>query len=276
VKRAVTLALLLSLTGAAPAAAVDEGAPDRDRHPNVGLLGFDVDGSGPIPPAALCGGSVLSDRLFLTAGHCIPAAPAGADWVVTLVPGGPADPVARPGIFPDDFPFPLTAPVHRGGEAISHPDFDPERRRHDVALVRFPDGTFRDVEPVALPRARQLDRLRDRGALARTSFRLVGYGTDPERGDGAPVFVLEGYRQTATAPFRALRRGRLILDGRTGITGRGGLCYGDSGSPQFVGESSVVVSLLSEHLDDCNGPLFAQRLDTRSERRFLSRFVDVP
>jgi hypothetical protein len=276
VKLAVTLAVLLSVAGAAPALAVDEGAPDRDRHPNVGLLGFDLDGSGPIPPAILCTGSVLSDQLLLTAGHCIPAVPAGTEWVVTLAPGGPAEPVARPGLFPDDFPFPLTVPARRGGVAISHPDFDPDTRRHDVALIRFPAGTFAGVEPVELPRARHLDRLRRHGELARSRFRLVGYGTDPERGDGAPVFVLEGYRQTATAPFQALRSGRLILDGRTRITGQGGLCYGDSGSPQFLGDSSVVVSVFSEHLDDCDGPLFSQRLDTRSERRFLARFVEVP
>ena len=275
-KLALTLAFLLSLAGAAPALAVDEGAPDRDRHPNVGLLAFDLDGAGPIPPAVLCSGSVLSDRLFLTAGHCIPAVPADAEWVVTLEPGTPAHPVARPGVFPDDFPFPVLVPTRRGGVAITHPAFDPDERRHDVAIVRFPAGTFAGVQPVELPRARQLDRLRRRGALARSSFRLVGYGTDPERGDGAPVFVLEGYRQTATAPFQALTPARLILDGRTGITGRGGLCYGDSGSPQFLGDSAVVVSVFSEHADDCNGPLFAQRLDTRSERKFLARFVDVP
>ena len=275
-KLASIVSALLLLAVAPPAVAVDEGAPDGDRHPNVGLLGFDVDAGGPTPAAVLCSGSVLGDGLFLTAAHCISAMPPDVDWVVTLEPGGPANPVVLPGIFPDDFPHPLTVAATRGGVAVVHPDFDPDTRRHDVAVVRFPPDTFAGVMPVDLPAAKQLDRVRGRGGLERSAFRLVGYGVDPERGDGAPVFVMEGYRQTATAPFQALEHGRLVLDGRSGVTGQGGLCYGDSGSPQFLGDSNLAVSLFSEHVADCNGPLFGQRLDTRSERRFLARFVDVP
>ena len=39
-------ALLMVMCSAAPALAVDEGVPDFDGHPYVGLLGFDSDGSG--------------------------------------------------------------------------------------------------------------------------------------------------------------------------------------------------------------------------------------
>ena len=66
-KLAATLGALLLLALAPPALAIDEGVPDRDRHPYVGLLGFDLDGAGPTPASLLCTGSVLSDRLFLTA-----------------------------------------------------------------------------------------------------------------------------------------------------------------------------------------------------------------
>ena len=262
-KLAATLGAMLLLALAPPALAIDEGVPDRDRHPNVGLLGFDVDGAGPAPASLLCSGSVLSDRLFLTAAHCIPAVPEDVEWVVTLAPGSPGAPVYLPGVFPDDFPHPLTVPATRGGVAIVHPDFDPERIAHDVALVRFPAGSFAGVTPIELPEARLLDRLR-----ARRSFRLVGYCADPERGDGAPVYVLEGYRQTRTTRFEALTHRQLRLNR--------GLCFGDSGSPQFVGETNVAVSLFSDHGGECAGPFVSQRLDTRAERRFLSRFVRLP
>jgi Trypsin len=265
VKLIATLGALLFLILAPRALAIDEGVPDRDRHPFVGLLGFDVDGPGPTPPALLCSGSVLSDRHFLTAAHCIPAVPPDVEWVVTLEPGRPAAPVVLPGIFPDDFPHPLTVPAKRGGVAVVHPDFDPERLAHDIAVIRFPDDTFAGVTPVTMPPAGLLDRVR---GLERRSFRLVGYGTDPEYGEGPPVFIVEGYRQTRTAAFAALTRRQLLLEG--------GGCLGDSGSPQLLGEPGIAVSLLSDPGSDCRGPVASQRLDTRSERRFLARFVELP
>src|SRR5688500_14935816 len=72
------LSLLAGLVLSAPAGAVDNGVPDGDAHPNVGLLAFDIDGEGPTPPFALCTGSVISDHAFLTAAHCIAAIPNAA------------------------------------------------------------------------------------------------------------------------------------------------------------------------------------------------------
>src|SRR5215210_691374 len=103
----LVVALLLALTGPAPAHAIDDGVPDGDAHPHVGLLAFDIDAEGEIPPFALCSGSVISDDVFLTAAHCIAAIP-DAQWVVTLDGGGPGDPVTTTGFFPDDFPFVVT------------------------------------------------------------------------------------------------------------------------------------------------------------------------
>jgi trypsin len=267
-------ALVISAYGAAPALAVDEGVPDFGGHPNVGLMGFDVDGTGPEPTVAWCTGTVVSDDVFLTAAHCLINFPPGTAFAVTLEAGTPANPVARPGRIFDDFPYPFSVPGPFANEAVIHPKFGgDELRTHDVGVLRFDPGTFAGVTPVQLPRPGQLDRVAHR----RQAFRLAGYGGDPEWGNGdAPVVIAEGYRQTATAPFKRLTLAQLQLDGRTRATGQGGLCLGDSGSPQFLGDSNLQLSLMSNFANDCHGTIFGQRLDTPSERRFLADFVDLP
>jgi Trypsin len=261
--------LLVALVLSAPARAVDNGIPDGDRHPNVGLLGFDFDAEGDSPPFFLCSGSVLSDRAFLTAAHCIDVFDDTVQWVVSLEPGAPQAPVFESGFVFDDFPFAVSAPVERPLATIVHPRFDPETLAHDLAVLVFAPGTF-DVRPVDLPRPRLLDALSRRPGLAGASFTLVGYGADPDYSAAEPRYFIRGYRQTATAPFLALSSGQLRLAGAD-AGGRGGLCVGDSGSPQFLGSSNTAVSQLSAVGETCR-EIVAQRLDAPADRGFLSRF----
>ena len=273
---ALAMSLALALVSAAPAVAIDNGVPDGDAHPNVGLLAFDVDGLGETPPFALCTGSVISDSVFLTAAHCITAIP-DAQWVVTLDGGGPGDPVSTPGFFPDDFPFAVTGPVYQSIGAVVHPDFGSgSSRENDLAVVVFPNGTFDQVTPVELPTAGLLDDLAAHGGLHGRNVTLVGYGTGAEV--GPPRYFSRGYRQTATAPIQAVTPRWLRIQQATAATSQGALCLGDSGSPQFLGGSgsNLVVSTFSHHPTTCGGTSRAQRLDTVSAREFLSQFVVLP
>jgi hypothetical protein len=270
---AIGAALVTVALAATPTLAVDEGVPDKDRHPYVGALGVDMDGDGPQAPLVWCTGFVISDRAFVTAGHCLTGLGPETVWYATLAAGSPRAPMILPGVFPEDFPdFPFLVPITRATRTVTHPDFEEEDFRHDVAVVLFPPGTFAGVTPAALPKLRQLERL----DLGRAPIRLVGYGTDPEHGDGEPQFNVEGYRQTATAPFQRLTNRQLLLDGDTAATRQGGLCIADSGSPQLLPDTNLVLSLFSTHsheVDACRGVIHAQRLDTRSEREFLARYV---
>ena len=270
---AAAVALLIATAlAAAPALAVDEGVPDRDGHPYVGVLGADPDGDGPQTPFLWCSGSVISDSVFLTAAHCIVALPPETVWYVTLAAGSPRTPIYPPALLGEDLP-PFLVPITRANQVVTHPDFGGfDNRTHDVAVVLFPPKTFTGVEPVRLPRLHQLDDLN----LGRKPIRLVGYGLDPEHGDEEPVFIGEGYRQTARAPFLRLTRRQLLLNGDAAATRQGGLCLADSGSPQLLPGTNLALSLHSEtapEVDACRGVLREQRLDTRSERRFLARYL---
>ena len=67
-----------------------------------------------------------------------------------------------------------------------------------------------------------------------------------------------------------------MLDGDAAATRQGGACLADSGSPQLLGGTDLALSILSDlepGMDFCRGEILAQRLDRRSERRFLARYL---
>jgi hypothetical protein len=271
-------AVLIALALAPPAAAIVGGAPDGRTHANVGLLAFDVDASGPTPPFQICVGTVISDRAFLTARHCIEPPliqlPPGVEWVVTLQPGSPSAPIVPGGVFPDEYPAccALTVPepkLERATGVVLHPGYEPgfvpgtgnpTAGRHDVAVVLFPPRTFTGVRPVRIAPPGTLELLRP--ALRWVPFTLVGYGMEIRDGR----FYAPGYRKTARMAFAD-------LDGNwlASTPNRGAPCYGDSGSPQFVAGTNLQVSLFHDIAGTCTGPAHHQRLDT--ERRFLAPYL---
>lgn len=264
VKFTTLLLTLVLLAMAAPVSAVDNSVVDRTRRA-VGLLGFDVDGPGPIGPFSLCSGFVISDHAFATAAHCVvPMESIAVSWVVTLQSGSPDNPVAPPGIFSllqynfGDFPI-LVDTVVATGHYV-HPNFDPVTRANDIAVIEFPAGTF-SVRPVRLPGEGFLDRLDTIGVLYEVPIGLAGYGGDEDLGNFQ--VTIPGYRKRGFGIAIGLTEQCLIM-GTNKVMNSQNL-PGDSGSPQFV--LGRAVSLASH-------PGFKQRLDTPLVQSFLAGFAN--
>ena len=86
-KRLVLSVAAIISASAIPALAItDGGEPDGDRHPYVGLMvAQDAKGT----PLWRCSGTLLSPRLFLTAGHCTEPPAAHVEiWFDADVEGG--------------------------------------------------------------------------------------------------------------------------------------------------------------------------------------------
>jgi hypothetical protein len=224
---------------AAPALAITGGRPDGNGHPHVGLLVAVVDGTGPRP---LCSGTLVAPSVFLTAGHCTASLP-----------------TTRVSVTFDPVPDLRTAPL-RSGTAVTDPGFGGAKKdSHDLAVVLL-DAPVEGVEPAELPTAGLLDHT----PLKDATFINVGYGLS-DRSTGG------GERLVSTSGFGSLRATELRLDSKDG-----GVCFGDSGGPRFLGDSTLLVATTSGGNSACTGPSTSYRLDTPSAREFLGRFVSLP
>ena len=77
------------------------------------------------------------------------------------------------------------------------------------------------------------------------------------------------------APANALTKSWLKIS-MNPATGDGGTCYGDSGGPHFLGDSSMVVSVTVTGDTPCRATDVTYRLDTDSARSYLSQWVTLP
>lgn len=244
-----------SLASAAPSSAITNGEADGDGHPNVGVLIAELRG-GKVP---ICSGVLVSPTVFVTAGHCtawLGAAAIERVWVSFDSTLDPAVWTIVPGRYQTDPDF-------------GHDMFD----LHDLGVVVLAAPVI-GIRPAELPRLGLLDDLQRSGGR-RASFTSVGYGYHARiLGDGAPRYAYDGVRRTGTSPLASLTASWLRL--LTGEPAAGGTCFGDSGGPQFVGDSNVVVAITSGGDAACAGIGWSYRLDTAGARNFLRPFVALP
>jgi secreted trypsin-like serine protease len=254
---AVATTVLLLLTMIVPAGAVTDGELDGDAHPYVGLMvAKDADGT----PLWRCSGTLLSSRLFLTAGHCTESPAASAEiWFDADLTDAAAH------------NYPNTGDV--SGTTYTHPQYDPNAfYLFDLGVVVL-DRPIRMNRYGKLPSLDQLDALQGRRGQKDKTFTAVGYGLQaafPDAAswkDSAQRIRMVAHPELIQINTSFTGDGSLLLSNNTNT---GGTCFGDSGGPNFIGTSNVVGGVTSFGLNGtCGGTGGVYRVDRGDDLNWL-------
>jgi hypothetical protein len=261
---ALPVAGLLAATGIL-LQATTFGEPDGNRHPYVGTIIFQV-------PSGYysCSGTLMSERVFLTAGHCTEAA--GVVNLSTWAKFAPS--ISFPGFneygsLADYLNDPKNGWVK--GDAVPHPQYDDANfpQTYDVGVVLLRQRVVMDTYGV-LPPQNFLETIR---SMKDNRFTVVGYG-------------LQGYIKPFYADLYERYQGQVKLvelnstfDGGhsakfTNNPGTGGgSCFGDSGGPVFYGSTNMVVAVVSWGITPCIGVDYNFRVDTAVAQDFLRKYI---
>jgi V8-like Glu-specific endopeptidase len=264
----VTIALLLTLTlvlsTIGVASAVTDGELDGEGHPYVGLMvAQDENGN----PLWRCSGTLLSETLFLTAGHCTEAPAAHVEiWFDSDVESGiPAN------------GYPNTGDA--GGTPYTHPQYDPNAFfLYDLGVVVL-DEPYNPGSFGALPELDQLDGLKTQRGRQDVTFTAVGYGLQESFPDAASWKENNQRVRMVARPHLIQINGGIVGDYSLLLSNNantGGTCFGDSGGPNFIGDSNVVAGVTSFGLNDtCGGTGGVYRVDRADDLDWLySEFGD--
>lgn len=262
--KAMLLMAILALSTVRIAYAITDGSLDGNSHPHVGLLIFDVDGD----PAFRCSGTLLSPTILLTAGHCTDGTSGGRVWfeadvqtnqVALGYPTGGATSV--------EFCDIATHPLFGQGSFVLH----------DVGVVTLCKPVVRSTYG-AMPTVNQLDGLKTKRGQQDVTFTAVGYGLQKSFPTAASFHdVALKIRMVATPKLNQINTGftgdfSLLLSNNANT---GGTCFGDSGGPNFLGNSNVVAAVTSFGINgNCAGTGGVFRMDRQNVLDFVNSFLN--
>jgi hypothetical protein len=247
VAAAAALAAAIGVTGVA--VAITNGGPDGNGHPEVGaLLAQKAFSDGTWEE---CSGTLISPTVFLTAAHC-------------------DEGVSRVAVTFDSTYDAKTGTTYWGtwhaDPAYTHSQNDP----HDIAVVVL-DKAVKNIAPARLPKLGSLDSLKVGDKIV-----SVGYGAQSvTMGAGGANFHYADIRYVAVGSVNSLNAA-WIRASMNPSTGDGGTCYGDSGGPNFLGDTNIVAGTTITGDFVCRATNVDYRLDTQSAQSFLAGYVTLP
>src|SRR5262249_49982070 len=244
-------AALLGAT--APVMTVTNGSPDGSGHPYVGIALQAAPGGG----FFVCSGSFLSPTKFLTASHCF-------------------DPTLGALVSPKNHP-PFGGSIV-SGTLHNTPSWGMGCGSGLQGFAAPAVAVITLSAPVTLPAYAMLPTpgLVDTLAMM-TSVDIVGYGVQGFiRGGGQPQDIFTAIR--FFAPSQLVQSNNRASSEFIKLTanpsqGTGGVCFGDSGGPDVLGGTDIVLAVNSFVSNrNCSGVTYSQRVDLPDILAFINSF----
>ena len=264
---ALFAAFVLLLVAVVPAGAVKYGELDGEGHPHVVLLLMETE-------AGLkyrCSATLLTPTMVLTAGHCTSNygyIEEEGDYVAMRV-------FTESDVDNGDNNYPDAGP--NSVEAVrwaAHPLYDTAPFFvHDVGMVELSEPIYLN-EYGTLPEVDSLDQLKTRRGKQDITFTSVGYGLQWIN----PVFVqADRVRMVAHPKLNAINAPGMTGDFSLLLSNNhstGGTCFGDSGGPNFLGDTNIVAGVTSFGLNgNCAGTGGVFRMDRQNVLDFVNDFM---
>lgn len=279
---AAAVASLLIAAVASPVGAITHGSLDGNAHPYVGLMTAHAAGGQYL---WRCSGTLVSPTVFVTAGHCVepddsqgfgPPTYAVVFFKDTLITPDPAFTLTTrscTGIA--GYPCAGANETAITGSIHENPNYNPNAfYTNDLGVVVL-DHPYNPGSFGALPTAGQFDSWKSSSPVTFTS---VGFGLQRAFPDASSwKDVSNRIRMVAHPRLIAINTPytgdfAIILSNNANT---GGTCFGDSGGPNFVGNTNVIAGVTSFGKNwTCGGQGGVYRIDNADDLGFINSFVE--
>jgi secreted trypsin-like serine protease len=265
---ALTVSLVTaSLVLTPKASAITYGFVDSNNtFSNTGAFIVKSPTTGQIFP--ICSGTMITDKVFLTASHCTDffTRDLALDGFVAYVSLDQSIPFGAL----TSSKTQLLSVAH----VVTNPNYNQSQSDSGDIGVLILDRSVRGVTPATLPACGLLDQLVAQNGLKNAMFTNAGYGLQNRVvGGGVPFFqdMNPIPRMFSFSGFNSLNGGYIRLSGNPS-TGTGNTCFGDSGGPQFMtlNGKQLITSITITGDSVCRSTNVDYRLDTVSAQGFLA------